>query len=228
MIPFKVLYYYKIILLFLLVSGINFYCKGNNPLNLLLSPEYYSIKDTIVTVRNIRISKPTDSIAKQKQYKTKLLSKEGIVIKQYAQINVNKKLNIKDTSTNQFNKPIPFVKSIEKDNHNNEFSKSLVKNIYHNKNLTEEPPVNLFSQLTDKKSISKQEFFNTIKQLNQLKKEIYKKNAEQKKTNPVRWLILLIAAILIVVILAFFIKEIFTLFLIAFMLIALVLLIGFL
>jgi len=217
-------YYLKLFFSLSLLIGMLFFCKANNYINSNTASTDNTRKDTIAVSNNINTKKPNDSII-IKLRKSKLLSKEGIVVKQLANKTSDKKTGNTDSFANQTDKHSSIAKSNEK-NHI-DLSKSLINNPFQNNNLTEAPQVNLFRQLTDKNSLSKLEFLNTVKQLNQLKKEIYKKNAEQKKINPIRWLLLLITAILIVIILAFFIKEIFTLFLIAFLLVALVLLIGF-
>ncbi len=218
----------KIIFFVILTFCFFMFSNGSIIIPLKINFQNYSIKDTIFTLNKVKAGIPSDSIIViKKTNKTKLLSKEGIVYKQYAKNTESLKKTIVDSSAN-FNSTANKKNNTLEKTKKNVFQKSLINNVFNNKNLTELPSTNLFSQLTDKKNLSKLEFLNTVKQLNNLKKEIYKKNAEKKKTNPVRWLVLLIAAILIVIILAFFIKEIFTLFLIGVMLVALVLLIGFL
>ena len=218
-------YYLKLSFSLLLIVGLLFFCEANDIYSSTTSTDN-SRKDTIAISNNINTGKPNDSIVITKLRKNKLLSKEGIIVKQIANKTEDNKLNTNDSSSNKVDKQNFYAKSTEKNKI--DLSKSLINNPFQNNNLTEAPQVNLFKQLTDKNNLSKLEFLNTVKQLNLLKKEIYKKNAEEKKTNPIRWLLLLIAAILIIIVLAFFIKELFTLFLISFMLIALVLLIGFL
>jgi len=218
-------YYLKLSFSLLLIVGLLFLCEANDVYSSTASTDNFR-KDTIAISNNINTGKPNDSIVITKLRKNKLLSKEGIIVKQIANKTEDNKLNTFDSSSNKVDKQNFYAKSTEKNRI--DLSKSIINNPFKNNNLTESPQVNLFKQLTDKNNLSKLEFLNTVKQLNLLKKEIYKKNSEEKKTNPIRWLLLLIAAILIIIVLAFFIKELFTLFLISFMLIALVLLIGFL
>jgi len=197
-------------------------------------PRSYSIntvtnilQDSIIKKDKAYIANPDDSIKTKNQNKVKLLSKEGIIFKQFAKSNDKKISENKDTSKTASEK------NISKNNQNksnNLIFKTLIKPYIHSNNnsLSSQPPVDLFSQTNDLNSISKNELLHTVKELNHLKKDIYKKNSEQKKVNPFRWLLLLIATLLLIVILGFFIKEIFTLILIAVMLVALVLLVGFL
>lgn len=217
----KILNIFKIFILLFLIAGIPYFGNGSNDFMTSKSRLFNSVNDTIKNLSAVSTSNPDDTIVIQKKVKNKLLSKEGTVVKQYGQ-NFDKS-KLKDSSSSKPTTNLEITKNTKENT-----SKSLIENVIRNKNLTEAPSVNLFSQLSDKKHISKLEFLNTVKQLNKLQKEIYKKNAEKKKSGPVKWLILLIAAILIIVVLAFFIEEFFTLFLIGFMLIALVLLVGFL
>jgi hypothetical protein len=209
----------RIFKVFIMIACFSFISKGS-----LADPTIYSKNDSINNSKISSSDNPSDSIIKTKQNKVKLLSKEGIVYKQIARNSEGNKKNAPDSTANKEN----YVKNTGKNKYNvNEPGELLIK-LSPNKNLNSLPSVNLFPQLSDKKAISKLEFLNTIKQLNRLKKEISDNNDQQKKTNPIKWLILLIAAVIIIVILAFFIKEFLTLFLIAFMLVGLVLLIGFL
>jgi F0F1-type ATP synthase assembly protein I len=209
----------RIFIFLLLIACFSFISKGNSTI-----PSSYSKNDTIIDSKVSSSGNPSDSIIQKKQSKIKLLSKEGIVYKQIARNSEGNKKNAPDSAANKEN----YVKNTGKNKYSVNESRELLIKLSPNKNLNSLHSVNLFPQLSDKKAISKLEFLNTIKQLNRLKKEITENNDQQKKTNPVKWLLLLIAAVVIVVILAFFIKEFLTLFLIAFMLVALVLLIGFL
>ncbi len=223
----KILNIFKIFILLYFVAGIPVLGNGNKVFVAGKSPLFNSANDTIKKLSAVSNNNPNDTILVKKKVKNKILSKEGIVVKQFG-LNFDKSIS-KDSSSDKSNTNIETtINNNKKDNTTDKPSISLIENVLRNKNLSEAPPVNLFSQLSDKKHTSKLEFLNTVKQLNKLQKEIYKKNAEKKKTSPVKWLILLIAAILIIVVLAFFIEEYLTLFLIGFMLVALVLLIGFL
>lgn len=223
----KILNIFKIFILLYFIAGITVFANGSIVNLTSKSPLFISAKDTIKNLSAISIQNPKDTIIVQKNVKNKLLSKEGTVVKQYGQNFDKSKLN--DSTRDKSNLNVEISKNSKEKNVTSDNPPiSLVENVFRNKNLTEAPSVNLFSQLSDKKHTSKLEFLNTVKQLNKLQREIYKKNSEKKKTGPIKWLILLIAAILIIVVLAFFVEELFTLFLIGFMLIALVLLIGFL